>query len=65
MIKLYSTHCPKCRVLEIKLKQKNIEYEECNDIDEMMKKGILSAPYLEIDNELLDFGKAVKWINER
>ena len=32
MIKMYSTHCPKCKILETKLKQKNIEYEECTDI---------------------------------
>lgn len=65
MIKLYSTHCPRCKVLETKLKQKNIAYEECNDVDEMLRKGLISAPYLEVDNELLDFGKAVKWVNER
>ena len=65
MVKLYSTHCPRCKVLETKLKQKNIEYEECNDVDEMLRKGLISAPYLEVDNELLDFGKAVKWVNER
>ena len=29
---LYSTHCPKCCVLEKKLKQKNISYDEVNDI---------------------------------
>ena len=65
MVKLYSTHCPKCRVLETKLKQKNIQYEECNDVDEMLSRGLTSAPYLEVDGELLDFGKAVKWVNER
>lgn len=65
MVKLYSTHCPKCRVLETKLKQKNVQYEECNDVDEMLSKGLASAPYLEVDGKLLDFGKAVKWVNER
>ena len=65
MVILYSTHCPKCRVLETKLKQKNIHYEECNDADEMLSKGIQSVPALEIDGELLDFGDAVKWVNER
>ena len=65
MIKLYSTHCPKCKVLEIKLKQKNIEYEECNNVDEMLSKGVMTVPILEVDGEMLDFGKAVKWVNER
>lgn len=65
MVIFYSTHCPKCMILELKLKQKSIEYKENNNVDEMLSKGITSAPCLEVDGELLDFGKAVKWINER
>lgn len=65
MIKMYSTHCPKCKILETKLKQKNIEYEECTDINEMLSKGIETVPILEVDGQMLDFGKAVKWVNER
>ena len=65
MVILYSTHCPKCRVLETKLKQKNIEYEECNDIEEMLKLGIQEAPQLEVDGKLMTFGEAVKWVNGR
>ena len=32
---LYSTHCPRCNVLEKKLQQKNISYEEVNDVNIM------------------------------
>lgn len=63
MIKMYSTHCPKCKILETKLRQKNIQYEECSDVDEMLKKGIETVPVLEVDGQLLDFGNAVKWVN--
>ena len=28
MVKLYTIDCPKCKVLEMKLDQKNIEYEK-------------------------------------
>lgn len=62
---LYSTNCPKCKVLETKLKSKNIEFEICNDIDLMLSKGIQQAPYLEVDNELMDFSNAIKWVNEK
>ena len=62
---LYSTNCPKCNVLEKKLQSKNIDFEICNDIDLMLSKGIQQAPYLEVDNELMDFSKAVKWVNEK
>lgn len=64
-IVLYSTHCPKCRVLEMKLKKKNINYEECNDLDEMLKLGISSAPYLKVGEELYPFSEAVKWVNNQ
>ena len=60
---LYSTGCPRCKVLEAKLKQKKVEYTECNDVEEMFKKGIGSVPCLSIEGELLDFGAAVKWVN--
>ena len=62
---LYSTNCPKCNVLEKKLQSKNIDFEICNDVDLMLSKGIQQAPYLEVDNELIDFSKAVKWVNEK
>lgn len=65
IVTLFSTHCPKCRVLETKLKQKNIEFSTIDNVDEMLSKGIKSAPYLEVDNELMDFNTAVKWVNEQ
>ena len=64
MITLYSTNCPKCKVLEQKLTQKGVQFELCTDIDTMEKKGFMMAPMLEIDGEIMDFGAAVKWINE-
>lgn len=62
---LYSTHCPRCTVLEAKLKQKNIEYQEINNVDEMLKIGIQTVPQLKVDGELMDFSKAIKWVNMR
>lgn len=63
MIIFYSTHCPRCRVLEMKLKQKNIQYQTNTNVDEMLDKGIKEAPMLEVDGQLLNFAAAVKWIN--
>ena len=60
---LYSTHCPRCEVLEDKLKSKGIEYVEENSVEVMQEKGIMSVPVLEYNGELFDFGKAVKLIN--
>ena len=64
MLKLYSTNCPKCKVLETKLKQKNIDYEICTDIEKMKSLKIMSAPILEMDDgNRLNFTDAVKWVN--
>ena len=60
---LYSTNCPRCKVLKTKLEQKKIQYEECNDINEMLKLNIKMTPMLQVDQSLLDFAYAVKWIN--
>jgi glutaredoxin len=59
MIKLYSTHCPKCRILETKLKQQNIEFEVIDDEEVMINKGFKSAPKLEINGQILDFPEAM------
>lgn len=60
---LYSTHCPRCEVLEEKLKIKGIKYIEENSVEVMQEKGITSVPILEYNGELLDFINAVKLIN--
>ena len=62
---LYSTHCPRCNVLEKKLQQKNISYEEVNDIDIMEVKGYLSVPVLEDDGKNKKFKTANDWINSQ
>lgn len=64
MVTLYSTHCPKCVILETKLNQKNIKYQINDDVDLMKKKGFLSLPMLEVDGSTFDFGDAVRWVNE-
>lgn len=66
MVTLYTTHCPKCIILEKKLQDKNIEYQVCDDIDLMLSKGMQEAPYLEVEEkELMNFTKAIKWVNEK
>lgn len=65
MVKLYSTGCPKCRVLISKLDSKEIEYEIISDVDTISNEGITTVPVLEIDNIKMDFKKAVDWINAK
>lgn len=63
-VKLYSTHCPKCMVLEKKLQQKNVSFEEINDIAVMEEKGFMQVPMLEVDGKVMDFMQANDWIKK-
>lgn len=62
---LYSTNCPKCKVLEKKLDSNGIDYKIITDEDLMISKGFTSAPMLEVDGLLMDFGNAVRWAKEQ
>lgn len=59
---LFSTNCPKCKILKLKLQQKGIHYEENNDVELMLQKGFVSVPKLEVNGVVYDFKEAVEWI---
>lgn len=65
---IYTTGCPKCRVLEKKLEQLGETYETVNDVQKVVevgrREGILSAPILERDGKFYDFTHAVSLVNE-
>lgn len=63
MVILYSTGCPKCKVLETKLIQNNIDYIKCDNIEVMKEKNISSVPVLEVNNVLINFRDAAEKIN--
>jgi glutaredoxin len=60
---LYTTGCPKCKVLEKKLSQKSISYHAIMDTKIMQEKGFLSAPVLEVDGKTMNFREANDWVN--
>ncbi len=59
---LYSTGCPRCKVLKLKLDKANIPYETVEDVDAIIAAGYKSAPVLKVGEKFYDFGEAVKWI---
>lgn len=61
---LYTTHCPMCKALKMKLDKCNIQYEECDDIQLMISKGFNRAPVLEVDGKALSVKEAMKWAEE-
>lgn len=65
MITLYSTDCPRCHVLEKKMDAAGIKYTVNKDVDEMLKKGFLEAPMLEVDDKIMNFKEANDWIKEQ
>lgn len=62
-VTLYSTDCPKCKVLEKKLDDSGVAYETKKDIDIMLEKGFISAPMLEVDGVIMNFKEGIEWIN--
>lgn len=64
MIKFYSTGCPQCKVLQMKLDKKNVPYDICTDTEEMKMVGLKSAPALNIDGMIFGFADAIRWVNE-
>lgn len=57
--------CPKCNVLKKKMDSKNIKYVECNDIDVLTSKGIEFTPMLEVNDIMMGYVDAIKWLSER
>lgn len=68
---LYSTNCPKCKVICKKLQQKNLDFTEIDCIADttyitmLSSKGFRSMPVLRVGDEYFDFMKANKWIGEQ
>lgn len=69
MIIVYGTHCPKCNVVEMKLKQLGREFKIIDDPDTVIKvaeaHGFRTMPVLQVEDSFLDFSNAVAWINEQ
>ncbi len=56
---LYTTGCPRCKVLREKLDGKGIPYTVNDSVDEMLSLGITEVPVLSVDGELLPFAEAM------
>lgn len=63
MIILYTTGCPKCRILRQKLENAGIEFVMNTDVEEMQAMGFTTVPMLKTGDNILNFAEAVKWIN--
>lgn len=62
-IYFYTIDCPACNVLEQKLIRKGVEFEKVNDLDTLREKGLEVFPVLEVENKMLSYSEAIKWVN--
>ncbi|MEG1725884.1 MAG: hypothetical protein RR313_10870 [Anaerovoracaceae bacterium] len=62
-VTLYTTHCPKCDILEKKMLSKGIPFSVVDNVKEMLVLGIVQAPMLQVDGNLMDFVTANNWVN--
>ena len=62
---LYTSGCPRCKVLEKKLDDKHVEYTKFTDVNAMIEKGFKQAPLLEVDGVVMDFKTANDWLKEQ
>lgn len=65
-IVVYSTHCPQCKVLEKKLQLAGINFDVIDDVNEMNKLGLKSAPAMQVNaGPIMNFKEAIAWVKER
>lgn len=66
MVKLYSTHCPQCIMLDNVLKQKKVNYELVKTtMEDIASMGFSSAPLLEVDGKILNFKEGMEWAKKQ
>ncbi len=62
---LYSTGCPRCKVIARKLDDKRIKYSIVDKVDVMLELGITNVPVLEVDDRKMEFKEAINWVNSQ
>ena len=65
---MYTTHCPKCDVMERKLNEAKIQFESIDDLGTVLEVaksgGFTVAPLLEVDGKVMDFKDGIDWIRK-
>lgn len=62
---LYSNGCHKGKVLKNLLNMLKIRYIEITEIEEIEEKRFILMPILEVDDNIMNFPQAIKWIKEQ
>jgi hypothetical protein len=60
---VYTTGCPRCRVLAVKLSNAGIDFDTSSDVDLIINAGFTEVPVLQIEEDIfLTFTEALDWI---
>lgn len=62
-VTLFSTGCPRCKVLKKKLDDKGVKYTVNNDVDKMLEMGIVEVPVLAVGEKMMGFKESMEWVN--
>lgn len=62
MMTLYSTDCPKCKVLEARLTKNGFDFAVSHNIDTVIEAGYETAPVLEKDGKFMSFAESMRWL---
>lgn len=62
LVILYTSGCGKCIVLQRKLEDAGISFKRETDLSKLVKNGILNLPILEVNGEMYNFSRALKFI---
>lgn len=61
---LYTTHCPRCKVIEKKLQEKNISYSIEDNEETILAAGIDTVPVLKTDNKVYNFMEIIGFLKQ-
>lgn len=62
-IVVYSTGCPRCKVLKTKLTQAGFSYTEQTDVNAMAELGMKTVPGMTVDGgKMMNFNEAIHWL---
>lgn len=68
MIKLYSSHCPQCKMVEQMMNKNKIEFEVIDDQDIYMpiaeENNISSMPFADVDGCIMNTNKLKEYIKK-
>ncbi len=61
---LYSTGCPKCKILCKVMTENHIPFVENNSVEDMQALGFTEAPKLSVNGTIYNFTDALKWARQ-